>query len=80
MISQKLKELKNKLNYHKIDGYIVPKNEEYFSEIDQKDKIKTITGFNGSFGLAIVLKKKTFYLLLEDMLSRPKFSQVKSLK
>ena len=60
MISQKLKELKNKLNYHKIDGYIVPKNDEYFSEFAQKDKLKTITGFNGSFGLAIVLKKKNF--------------------
>ncbi len=60
MISQKLKELKNKLNYHKIDGYIVPKNDEYFSEFAQKDKLKIITGFNGSFGLAIVLKKKNF--------------------
>ena len=46
MISQKLKELKSKFNRHKIDGYIVPKNDEYFSEFAQKDKLKTITGFN----------------------------------
>ena len=58
MISQKLKELKNKFYNYKIDGYLVPKNDEYFSEFAQKDKLKNITGFNGSFGLAIILKKK----------------------
>ena len=60
MISQKLKELKNKFYNHKIDGYLVPKNDEYFSEFAQKDKLKSISGFNGSFGLAIILKKKNF--------------------
>ena len=58
MNSQKLKELKNKFNHHEIDGYIVPKNDEYFSEFAKIDKLKAITGFNGSFGLAIILKKK----------------------
>ena len=60
MISQKLEELKNRFDHYGIDGYLVPKNDEYFSEFAQKDKLKTITGFNGSFGLAIVLKKKNF--------------------
>ena len=60
MIPQKLKELKNRLYHHKIDGYIIPKNDEYFSEFASKDKLKTITGFDGSFGRAIILKKKNF--------------------
>ena len=60
MISEKLKELKNKFHHLKIDGYVVPKNDEYFSEFTKKDKLKTITGFDGSFGLAIILKKKNF--------------------
>ena len=60
MISVKLKELKNKFFHHKIDGYVIPKNDEYFSEFAKKDKLKTITGFDGSFGLAIILKKKNF--------------------
>ena len=60
MTSQRLKELKNKFNHFEIDGYLVPKNDEYFSEFAQKDKLKTITGFNGSFGLAVILKKKNF--------------------
>ena len=77
MISQKLIELKNKFNHHGVDGYIVPKNDEYFSEFAQKDKLKAITGFDGSFGLAIILKKKTFFLLMEDMLSKQKFRQVR---
>ena len=33
-------------------------NDEYFSEFTKKDKLKTITGFDGSFGLAVILKKK----------------------
>ncbi len=60
MISQKLKKLKNKFFHYGIDGYIVPKNDEYFSEFAQRDKLKDITGFDGSFGLAIILKKKNF--------------------
>ena len=62
MISQKLKKFKNKFNQYGLDGYIIPKNDEYFSEFAQKDKLKNITGFDGSFGLAIILKKKTFFL------------------
>ena len=80
MISEKLKELKNKFNLNKIDGYVVPKNDEYFSEFSKKDKLKTITGFDGSFGLAIILKKKTFFLLMVDMLSKLKFRLEKSSK
>ena len=58
MISKKLKDLKNELYHYGIDGYLVPKNDQYFSEFAQQDKLKTITGFSGSFGLAIILKKK----------------------
>ena len=60
MIAQKLKKLKNKFNRYKVDGYIIPKNDEYFSEFASKDRLKTITNFNGSFGLAVILKKKNF--------------------
>ncbi len=60
MIPQKLKELKKKFNHYRVDGYIIPKNDEYFSEFAINDKLKTITNFNGSFGLAVILKKKNF--------------------
>ena len=63
MISEKLKELKNKFNRHEIDGYVVPKNDAYVSEFAKKDILKTITGFDGSFGIAIILKKKNFIIM-----------------
>ena len=80
MISQRLKKLKNKFYDYGIDGYVVPKNDEYFSEFAQMDKLKTITGFNGSFGLAIILKKKISCLLMEGMLSKLKSKLVKNSK
>ena len=46
----------------KIDGYIVPKNDEFFSEYvsQNKDDLKYISNFSGSFGLALILKKKNY--------------------
>ena len=45
-----------------IDGYIVPKNDEFFSEYvsQNKDDLKYISNFSGSFGLALILKKKNY--------------------
>ena len=61
MISEKLIKLKSKFNHYAIDGYVVPKMTN-FPEFAQKDKLKAITGFDGSFGLAIILKKETFFV------------------
>ncbi len=80
MISQKLKELKNKFYHHKIDGYVVPKNDEYFSEFSKKDKLKTITGFDGSFGLAIILKKKNFLFVDGRYIEQAKIQTGKKFK
>ena len=60
MINKKIKKLRNKLNKFKIDGYVVPKNDEFFSEYSTIDRLKTISNFSGSAGLAIVLKKKNY--------------------
>ncbi len=51
-------------NKNKIDGYIIPKNDEYFNEyVDKpKDRLKFVSGFTGSAGFAIILKNKTIYL------------------
>ena len=58
MIEKKLKNLKKKLKELHIDGYIIPKNDEFFSEYAAIDRLKNITNFTGSAGIAIVLKKK----------------------
>ena len=60
MITQRIKLLRNKFKQFKIDGYVVPKNDEFFSEYAVKDRLKIISNFSGSMGLAIVLKKKNY--------------------
>ncbi len=60
MIKTKLKALKNNFKNFKIDGYVVPKNDEFFSEYDKKNRLKTISNFSGSAGYAIILKNKNF--------------------
>ncbi len=60
MIIKKLKILKSKFKQYNIDGYIVPKNDEYFSEYAKNDRLKNITGFSGSAGFAVILKKQNY--------------------
>ena len=64
MILKKIKILRSKFSQHGIDGYIIPKNDEYFSEYAKNDRLKNITGFSGSAGFAIVLKKIPFFYLV----------------
>jgi Xaa-Pro aminopeptidase len=60
MISKQIKNLRKKFKKYKIDGYIVPKNDEFFSEYAVEDRLKIISNFSGSAGLAIILKKKNY--------------------
>ena len=60
MISKRIDILRKKFEKFNIDGYVVPKNDEFFSEYAAKDRLKIISNFNGSAGLAIILKKKNY--------------------
>ena len=60
MTNKTLSKLKEYLNIYKIDGYIVPKNDAYFSEYSSPDRLKIISNFTGSAGYAIILKKKNY--------------------
>ena len=55
-----IKELRNKFNQFSIDGYIVPKNDDYFTEYSKINRLKIISNFSGSAGLAIILKRKNY--------------------
>ena len=61
---EKVEKLKKILKKEKIDGYIIPKNDEFFGEYipEHKDNLKFISNFSGSYGFALILKKKTIYL------------------
>ena len=50
--------LKEILNNENIDGYIIPKNDEFFSEYSFPNRLKLISNFSGSAGLAIIMKNE----------------------
>ena len=52
--------LKDQFLRYKIDGYLIPKNDEFFSEYTNKDRLKYISNFTWSAGYAIILKKKCY--------------------
>ena len=57
-----MNKFKKLFNKYKIDGYIVPKNDEYFNEYipAHKDRLKFISNFSGSAGFAILFKNKNY--------------------
>ncbi len=59
---EKINKLKKLFNYYNLDGYIVTKNDEFFGEYipENKDKLKFISNFSGSYGFALILKKKNY--------------------
>ncbi|MAJ22216.1 MAG: Xaa-Pro aminopeptidase [Candidatus Pelagibacter sp. TMED64] len=58
----KIKQLRKLMKIHNIDGYIVPKNDEYFGEyIDKsKERLKFVSSFSGSAGIGLIFKKKCY--------------------
>tara|TARA_B100000902_G_scaffold145627_1_gene142872 strand:+ start:796 stop:2517 length:1722 start_codon:yes stop_codon:yes gene_type:complete len=59
-MSKEIKTLRNKFKKYGIDGYIVPKNDDFFTEYSKINRLKIITNFSGSAGLAVILKKKNY--------------------
>ena len=78
----KIGNLKKLFYKHKIDGYLIPKNDEFFNEYfsEEKNKLNFISNFSGSYGFALILKKKIIYLLMVDILFRQKCKVVEFLK
>ena len=75
-----IKILRNKFKKYKIDGYIVPKNDDYFTEYSKINRLKTISNFSGSAGLAVILKKGIIYLLMVDTQFKVKLNQEEILR
>ena len=60
MIKKKILKLKKLISIYNLDGYIIPKNDAYFSEFASPDRLKIISNFDGSAGFALILKKENF--------------------
>ena len=59
-MKNKIKILRDKFKKYNIDGYIIPKNDDYFTEYSQINRLKIISDFSGSAGIAIILKNKNY--------------------
>ena len=59
-MNKEVKELRKKFKKYDIDGYVIPKNDDYFTEYSKINRLKIISNFSGSAGLAIVLKDKNY--------------------
>ena len=59
---EKIKKLKNKFKEYNLDGYLIPKNDQFFSEYvpSHQNDLQYVSNFTGSYGLALVLKKRNF--------------------
>ena len=58
----KIEQLRKLFRIYKLDGYIIPKNDEFFGEYINRseDRLNYISSFSGSAGYAIILKKKSY--------------------
>ena len=55
-----IKQLKKFILNNNLDGYIVPKNDSYFTEYSNTNNLEKITNFTGSAGFALILKNKNY--------------------
>ena len=60
MIKKRVNKLRSKFIKYGIDGYVVPKNDEFFSEYSSKDRLRFISNFTGSAGYAVILKNRNY--------------------
>jgi Xaa-Pro aminopeptidase len=59
-MNKEINELRKKFIKYNIDGYVVPKNDDYFTEYSKINRLKIISNFSGSAGLAVILKNKNY--------------------
>ncbi len=58
----KIKKIIKLFSSFMIDGYLIPKNDEYFNEYvsDSNERLKFISNFSGSAGFALILKNVNY--------------------
>ena len=59
---EKIRKLKRTFSEEKIDGYLIPKNDEFFDEYlpSCKDRLNYISNFSGSYGFSLILKNNNY--------------------
>ena len=59
----KINLLRKLITSNNLDMYIVPKNDHYFQEYSNPDRLNLISNFKGSAGMAVIGKHKNFLLV-----------------
>jgi Xaa-Pro aminopeptidase len=62
-MKKEVEELRKKFKKYDIDGYVIPKNDDFFTEYSKINRLKIISNFSGSAGLAIILKNKSYLFI-----------------
>ena len=52
--------LRTKFKKYNIDGYVIPKNDDFFTEYSKINRLRIISNFTGSAGLAVILRNKNY--------------------
>ncbi len=55
-----IKKIKKFISDNDLDGYIIPKNDNYFTEYSKINNLVKVTNFTGSAGFAIILKNVNY--------------------
>ena len=78
----KLKKLRKIFKTHGIDGYIVPKNDEFFGEyVDHRDdRLEYISSFSGSAGYSLALMNKAYLFVDGRYTAQAKIQSKKKFK
>ena len=73
---EKIEKLKKIFKIEKIDGYIIPKNDEFFGEYipEYNDRLNFISNFSGSYGFALILRDKN-YLFVDGRYTLQAYNQ-----
>ena len=72
--------LKQLIKLYGLDAYIVPKNDEFFSEYAFPNRLKTLSNFSGSAGFSIITKFKNYLFVDGRYLIQSKIESGKNFK
>ena len=75
-----IKIIKKFINKNNLDGYVIPKNDKYFTEYSKINNLVKVTKFTGSAGFALILKDENFLFVDGRYTLQAKRSQVEILK
>ena len=72
--------IKSLLKTYNIDAYIVPKNDEFFSEYAFPNRLQTVSNFSGSAGFSIITKSTNYLFVDGRYLIQSKMESGKNFK